>query len=142
MPTQAEDDNYYLGVALQTAKRSKANRKKVGAVLVTPSGIMIPGYNGTAPGADNSCENSEGLTKPEVIHAELNCIIKCSKEGISAKGSTIYVSLSPCLHCSSLLIASQVKRLVWYENYRCNAGLDLLRSAGLELLHLDKLTGD
>lgn len=136
MPSQYEDDLYYMQVARLTAQRSKALRKQVGACLVTPSGIIIPGYNGTAPGDTNFCEleTPEGLvTKPDVIHAELNCILKAAKEGVSVKGSTIYVTLSPCLACSAMLTAAQIERVVWYENYKCTQGLDKLATLGVKL---------
>ena len=140
MPKQIDLDGVYMGVALLHSQLSKANRAKVGACLVTDTGVVIPGYNGTPRGLDNACENfvvkprgqiGEFITKDEVIHAEFNAVLKCSLEGISTKNSTLYVTLSPCLRCSSMLVQAGVKRVVFREQYRDNSGVELLRSAGV-----------
>jgi dCMP deaminase len=134
MPKQIDLDGVYMGVALLHSQLSKANRAKVGACLVTETGVVIPGYNGTPRGLDNACERhyiTGSVTKDEVIHAELNAVLKCSLEGISTKNSTLYVTLSPCLRCSSMLVQAGVKRVVFREQYRDNSGVELLRSAGV-----------
>jgi dCMP deaminase len=134
MPKQIDLDGVYMGVALLHSQLSKANRAKVGACLVTDTGVVIPGYNGTPRGLDNACEfhsMTGSVTKDEVIHAELNAVLKCSLEGISTKNSTLYVTLSPCLRCSSMLVQAGVKRVVFREQYRDNSGVELLRSAGV-----------
>ena len=134
MPKQIDLDGVYMGVALLHSQLSKANRAKVGACLVTDTGVVIPGYNGTPRGLDNACEwysRTDSVTKDEVIHAELNAVLKCSLEGISTKNSTLYVTLSPCLRCSSMLVQAGVKRVVFCEQYRDNSGVELLRSAGV-----------
>lgn len=79
----ANMDDVYMGTAFLYARKSKAVRAQVGAVLVTETGILLPGINGTAAGTDNRCEDENGLTKIETIHAELNCLIKAAKEGVS-----------------------------------------------------------
>lgn len=141
MPSQRELDECYMQVALSHAKLSKATRKKVGACLVTSTGVIIPGYNGMSSGGSNECENNNWIpdeqpfgdmgyyalvTKPEVIHAELNCILKCAKEGISCLGSKIYITISPCLHCSEMLIQAGVVEVIYLEEYRCKEGIDNL----------------
>ena len=70
-------------------------------------------------------------TKPEVIHAELNCILKAAKEGVSVEDATIYTTLSPCVPCAAMLINAGIKELVWQETYRDTSGLDLLKQAGI-----------
>lgn len=139
MPTQQQLDEVYMGTALLHAKLSKARRKTVGAVLVTKTGVIIPGYNGTPAGLSNDCEEShicgsaEFLTtRKEVIHAELNCILKAAKEGVSVQDAAIYTTLSPCVPCAAMLTNAGIKELVWQETYRCTSGLDLLRQAGVE----------
>lgn len=67
-----------MGTALLYAKQSKANRAKVGAVLVTNTGIVIPGYNGTPTGTDNACEYENNVTLPSVIHAETISLRRCT----------------------------------------------------------------
>lgn len=142
MASQKELDSTYMGVALLHAKLSKARRSKVGACLVTVQGVCIPGFNGSPIGLDNNCEDklisykdnfkTETLvTKPEVIHAELNCILKAAKEGISCKDATAYVTLSPCVPCAAMLINAGITRLVYQDIYRDTQGLDLLQKAGI-----------
>lgn len=103
------------------ASLSRAERKQVGAVLVTTHGVIVPGWNGTAVGEDNACEHivdGELVTKPGVIHAEMNTILKCAKEGVSTLGATVYVTLSPCALCLGLLANAGVERIVYKERYR------------------------
>ena len=74
-----------MQIAELYAQESRATRAKVGAVLVTSTGVLIPGYNGTPSGWDNTCE-ADNKTLPYVLHAEMNCILKCAEEGVSTKG--------------------------------------------------------
>lgn len=140
MATQQQLDEVYMGTAILHSKLSKAKRSQVGAVLVTKTGVTISGYNGTPVGLHNDCEELELVgpemtgywelvTKPEVIHAELNCILKAAKEGVSVEGSTIYTTLSPCVSCSAMLINAGIKELVWQKTYRDTKGIDLLKEA-------------
>ena len=127
-------DYCYMQCAVNFSQLSKAVRKKVGAVIVTEHGVIIPGVNGTPSGCDNCCEiedMGELVTKPEVIHAELNCILKAAKEGVSIVGGTLYVSLSPCLPCSAMIKQSGIKRVVYLEEYRCKKGVDFLNNNGI-----------
>ena len=140
MANQKELDGVYMQTALAHASLSKAIRAQVGAVLVTSHGVTLTGYNGTPRGRDNCCEIDEWnghdqgtylVTKPEVIHAELNCIMKAAREGVSCIDSTVYVTLSPCVQCSAMMIQAGVKRLVYKTPYRDMAGLILLKEAGV-----------
>ena len=139
MPSSTyENDLVFMNCAIEFSTLSKAKRKKVGAVLVTKHGVLVPSVNGTPSGTSNICEeavfdgvSNKLVTKEEVLHSETNCLIKCSKEGISTLGSTIYITLSPCLKCSSMLIQAGVERVVYLEEYRCKKGLDFLRSCGI-----------
>ncbi len=136
MANQVELDCCYIKVAEAHARLSRAERKRVGACLVTQSGVIIPGYNGTPSGTDNACEDEvDGalVTKPEVIHAELNCILKAAKEGVSVVGSKLYVTLSPCLPCSAMLKQAGVSEIVYLEGYRDSSGIDYLRSHGVKV---------
>jgi dCMP deaminase len=134
MSTQSELDKTYIEMAGSFAKLSKARRAQVGALLVTPHGVLLSGFNGTPRGLDNNCEHEKDdalVTKPEVIHAELNCILKAAKEGVSVVDSTVYVTLSPCVQCSAMMIQAGVKRVVYRDSYRDNSGILLLESAGV-----------
>lgn len=141
MVNQKKLDEAYMGCARAIGAMSHAERKKVGAILVSSAGhgIIAEGYNGTPRGFDNVCEyeKSEGLvTKPEVLHAESNAIAKVARSTNSSSGSTLYVTLSPCFECSKLIIQAGIKRIVYEEEYRLLDGIDLLRKAGVEV---DKL---
>ena len=130
MPKQKEIDGAYLACARNFAAFSKSRRKQVGAVLVTQNSVVLPGYNGTPASTDNNCEfeTETGLvTKPEVIHAELNCILKAAKEGVNVQGSTVYVTLSPCVPCAAMLVQAGVKRVVYEEEYRSLDGVNYLK---------------
>ena len=126
------DDAVYIRVAKLHASLSKAERLKVGACIVTPSRVIIPGVNGLPKALGNTCEH-DGVTKPSVIHAELNCILKSQREGISIVGSTLYVTHSPCEHCASLIIETGIARVVYVEEYRSRQGLFNLALAGVEI---------
>ena len=117
------------------ASMSKAQRLKVGAVLVTSTGIVIPGYNGTPKGLDNTCEDYEGKTKLSVIHAELNCILKCSREGVSSQGSVVYMTHSSCQSCAAMLISAGVKEVIYADLYRDISGIGLLHEGHVLTRH-------
>jgi dCMP deaminase len=86
-------------------------------VLVKDGNVISFGYNGTPAGMDNGCEENN-VTKDEVIHAEMNSILKAAKSGNSVDGSTLYLSLSPCQNCCKLIIQSGIKRVVYLQDYR------------------------
>lgn len=144
MASQDDLDSVYMGTALLHARLSKANRAKVGAVLVTAHGVTLTGFNGTPAGTDNDCEielyqpagRKDLVTKPEVIHAELNCILKAAKEGISCVNSTIYVTLSPCISCSAMLIQAGVKKVYYKDLYRDQTGVKYLCNNGVDVIQL------
>jgi dCMP deaminase len=141
MAKQQDLDIVHMNAAMQYASLSRALRKKVGAVLVTRQGIIVPGFNGTPRGSDNSCEyvgeDDALITKSSVIHAELNCIMKAAREGVSVIDSTIYVTMSPCEPCSAMLIQAGVRRVVFADKYRCTAGLDLLKNSDILIEQLE-----
>ena len=118
------------------AKNSYCKRKQVGALIVKDRMIISDGYNGTPSGFENVCEDEIGATKPYVLHAEANAITKVAKSGNSSEGSTLYVTASPCLECSKLIIQAGIKRVVYHEDYRITDGIDLLRRAGIEVQQL------
>ena len=123
-------DHSYLEMAEIWAQNSYCKRRKVGALLVKDRMIISDGYNGTPSGFENICEE-DGVTKPYVLHAEANAITKVAKSGNSSEGATLYVTASPCLECSKLIIQSGIKRVVYRDEYRLTDGIDLLRRAGI-----------
>ena len=129
-------DHSYLEMAAIWAQNSYCKRRKVGALLVKDRMIISDGYNGTPSGFENICEE-DGVTKPYVLHAEANAITKVAKSGNSSEGATLYVTASPCLECSKLIIQSGIKRVVYRDEYRLTDGIDLLRRAGIDVERVD-----
>ena len=137
MPSQIDLDRTYLEMARVWAQLSKAERKKVGCLIVKDGQIISDGYNGTPKGYDNKCEiiNEKYLpqaenklqTKREVLHAESNALMKLAKSTNSSKDSTIYLTMSPCFDCAKLIIQAEVERVVCSEQYRITDGVDFLR---------------
>ena len=138
MPNQIDLDITYLKMAQEWGQLSKAKRKKVGCLIVKDGQIISDGYNGTPAGYSNECEfvNENFLpqaknkleTKPEVLHAESNALMKLAKSTNSSKGSTIYLTMSPCFECAKLIIQAGVVRVVYSETYRNLEGVGFLHS--------------
>lgn len=130
-------DASYMEMASIWAKNSYCKRRQVGALLVKDRMIISDGYNGTPSGFENICEDENGVTKPYVLHAEANAISKVAKSGNSSDGATLYVTASPCMECSKLIIQAGIKRVVYKDEYRLNDGIELLIRAGVEVVKLD-----
>lgn len=129
-------DERYLRMTKIWSENSYCTRRKVGAILVKDNMIISDGYNGTPSGFPNICEDSEGVTLPFVLHAEANAITKVARSNNSSEDSTLYVSTSPCMECTKLIIQAGIKRVVFSELYRICDGIDLLRKVGIEVVHL------
>jgi len=130
-------DQRYLKMATVWAQNSYCQRRKVGALLVKDKMIISDGYNGTPSGFENVCEDETGLTKPYVLHAEANAITKVAKSNNSSEGATLYVTSSPCLECSKLIIQAGIVRVVFSEPYHMNDGIELLERAGIEVVKVN-----
>lgn len=130
-------DRSYLKMAEVWAENSYCKRRKVGALIVKNNMIISDGYNGTPSGFENVCEDENGVTKPYVLHAEANAITKVAKSGNSSEDSTLYVTASPCLECSKLIIQAGIKRVVYKDAYRLQDGPDLLKKASIEVEQVD-----
>ena len=153
---QSKLDKVFLNIAKEIANLSYCTRSKVGAVIVKDGNIISFGYNGMPKSMDNCCEDKmymaydaggwidvdtieetwpfkdhlgqyRLITKSEVIHAESNAIIKAAKTGSAVDGSTLYLTLSPCLDCSKLILQSGIKRVVYLNEYRSTEGIDFLK---------------
>ena len=130
-------DQRYLKMADIWAQNSYCKRRKVGALLVKDKMIISDGYNGTPSGFENECEDEENKTKTYVLHAEANAITKVAKSGNSSLGATLYVTSSPCIECSKLIIQAGIKRVVFTENYRLEDGINLLKRANIDVEQVD-----
>lgn len=130
---QSKYDKAYLRIAKEWGQLSYCKRKQVGAIIVKDRMIISDGYNGTPSGFENCCEDTEGLTKWYVLHAEANAISKVARSTQSCEGATLYITLSPCKDCSKLIHQSGIKRVVYHEEYKDCSGIDFLRKAGVEI---------
>lgn len=130
-------DQRYLKMALIWAQNSYCKRRQVGALLVKDKMIISDGYNGTPSGFKNNCEDENNQTYPYVLHAEANAITKVAKSNNSSHGATLYVTSSPCMECSKLIIQAGIKRVVFYDSYRLEDGINLLKDANIEVVQIE-----
>ncbi len=133
---QEKYDIAYLKMAETWGKLSYCDRKKVGALIVKDRMIISDGYNGTPSGFENVCEDDEHFTKWYVLHAEANAILKVASSTQSCKEATLYITLSPCKECSKLIHQSGIIRVVYSKAYKDTSGLEFLKKAGVELVHV------
>lgn len=126
-------DQLLMATAEIWAQGSKAERLKVGAVIAREGRIIATGYNGTAPGDCNICEDSENRTKDSVIHAEENAILFCAKHGVRASGCAMYTLVAPCLACARKIVSVGIVRVVYRDTYRSTEGVELLQRLGVEV---------
>lgn len=132
-------DKRYLRMSTIWAENSYCTRRKVGAIIVKDQMIISDGYNGTPSGFENICEDNTGTTKPYVLHAEANAITKVARSNNSSDGATLYVTASPCVECAKLIIQAGIKRVVFNELYRITDGIDLLKRANIECVHIENI---
>ena len=123
-------------MAFEWAELSHCERRKVGAIIVKDRMIISDGFNGTPTGFENHCEDDDGYTKWYVLHAEANAILKVANSTQSCKGATLYITLSPCQQCSKLIHQAGIKRVVYANQYKDTSGLEFLKKANVELIHL------
>jgi dCMP deaminase len=141
---------FYLDVADRVSELSRARRLKVGAVIVKDHRILSYGYNGTPSGFDNNCEieiedpmgsigfGIHGLvTKPEVIHAEMNAILKVAQSNESTKDAVLFLTHSPCIECAKAILQSGIKTVHYKFDYRSLSGLELLQKGGVTVIRKD-----
>jgi len=133
MNKQDKRDHLYMKMARTWSENSYCERRKVGALLVKDQMIISDGYNGTPSGFENKCEDDNNTSFPYVLHAEANAITKVARSNNSADGATLYVTASPCMECSKLIIQCGIKRVVYGELYRLMDGVELLKKAGIQV---------
>lgn len=145
-------DEYFMGVALLAAMRSKDPNTQVGACIVDDEKrILSTGYNGFPSGCSDDefpWEREGGFTEtkyPFVVHAELNAILNARGKNLS--GAKIYVALFPCNECAKAIIQSGIKEIVYLSDKYANedntiASKKMLNAAGIKLTHLVPKTGE
>jgi dCMP deaminase len=143
----------YMKTAETFAELSHARRLHVGAIVVKDDRIISIGYNGMPAGWDNNCEDEIGhvlddanniveirlKTKPEVLHAETNCIAKLAKSNESGLGATMFITHAPCLDCAKLIYQSGIRSVFYRDNYRSTAGVEFLKKSGIEAEQLTEI---
>ena len=131
-----------MDVAERFAELSSARRLHVGAIVVKDDRIISIGYNGMPSGWDNNCEDeirypdAEGVTlktKPEVLHAETNCIAKLAKSNESGLGATMFITHAPCLDCAKLIYQSGIGSVLYRNSYRDTSGVTFLEKSGIQV---------
>ena len=140
-----------MDIAERISQMSHARRLQVGSVLVQNDSIISYGWNGMPSGWDNNCEDEIEerqhisavpgaytiktilITKPEVLHAEANCLMKVAKTTNSSLGSTLYITHAPCIGCAKLIHQSGVKTVYYKHIYRSEDGVEFLKNCKIEV---------
>ncbi len=141
-------DEYFMGIALLSAMRSKDPSTQVGACIVNKENrIVSVGYNGFPKGCsdeefpwERTAENQNDTKYPFVCHAELNAIL--NSHGREMSGSRIYVALFPCNECAKAIIQAGISEVVYIsDKYKdmdgCRASRRMLEAAGIKLTQFE-----
>lgn len=143
-------DHIYMELAGNLALRSHCVRAQVGAVLAKDTRIISLGYNGPPAGTYNCDEEwpAEGCPRDSkgscslALHAEQNAILYASKNNVSVEGSTLYVTLSPCIACARVIYSTGIKKVFFresyaaYKNISSDEGVEFLKKFGVEVEQL------
>ena len=126
-------DEYFIEIAQTVAERSTCDRAFVGCVLVNDDHrIISTGYNGSVVGNPHCDDTGHKMRDGHCIrtvHAEMNALLYCAREGISVKNSTCYITHFPCLNCTKSLIQAGIKKIIYKEGYRIDDfALELLKT--------------
>ncbi len=144
---------YFIEMAYLVAQRATCTRRKVGAVLVKNNQIISTGYNG-APKRVAHCSITGCLRKQlnvpsgqnhelcRGIHAEQNAIIQAAVNGTPINGSVLYCTTQPCIICTKMIINAEITKIFIAETYPDNMSLDMLDEAGVEVIYVDRKTGE
>jgi len=138
-------EEYFMGVALLAAGRSKDPNTQVGACIVSEDNIILStGYNGFPLGCSDDIysweREGEDTKYPYVVHAELNAVLNAN--GKSLKGARIYVALFPCNECAKAIIQSGIREIIYLsdkyaDSFSTLASKRMLDSAGVKYRRLE-----
>jgi dCMP deaminase len=133
----------YMDVAESFAKLSSAVRLQVGAIVVKDDRIISIGYNGMPSGWDNACEEvvppnewvefEQLKTKPEVLHAEMNALMKLAKSSESGNNAAIFITHSPCIDCAKGIYQAGIKEVYYKNDYHSSQGIEFLEKCELKI---------
>lgn len=135
-------NEYFIELAATVAQRGTCDRAYVGCVLVNSENrIVSTGYNGSIAGNPHCDEVGHTMRDGHciaTIHAEMNALLYCAKEGISTKGCICYVTHFPCLNCTKALIQAGISKIYYSEGYRINEyALVLLERNQIEAIQIN-----
>jgi dCMP deaminase len=143
---------YFIDMAYLVSTRSTCLRRKVGAVIVKNNQVISTGYNG-APKNVPHCSitgclrqqmNVPSGQRHELcrgVHAEQNAIVQAAVNGTSIQNAELYCTTQPCIICAKMIINSEIKRVFVAESYNDEMSLEMLTQANVELIKVDKETG-
>jgi dCMP deaminase len=129
--TRPTRNDMLMEIAGVVAKRSTCNRLAVGAVISRDARVLSMGYNGPAASLPH-CEHINGQPCDAAVHAEANAVAFAARNGIATNETILYVTHSPCLKCSQLIVNAGIHVCVYQNAYRVTDGIDLLQSAGVQ----------
>ena len=129
-----------MDLAVTVASRSTCDRAFVGCILVNKDNrIVSTGYNGSVAGNPHCDDVGHTMRNDHciaTIHAEMNAVLYCAKEGISLKGTICYVTHFPCLNCTKALIQAGISKIYYKEGYRIDPyAIELLNRNSIEYIH-------
>jgi dCMP deaminase len=139
-------DNIFMELAINIARRSHCVKRHVGAVLTKETRIISIGYNGPPAGTHNcdeewpeaGCERDSRGSCSLALHAEQNALMYAVKNNTNVEGSTIYLTLTPCLACARMILSMGIKRVIYlysyaeYKGLPKDEGIDFLERFGVE----------
>lgn len=139
----------FLSLADSIATWSKDPSRGVGAVIVSPMRqVLATGYNGLPRGFEDHNERLQRPVKYDlIVHAEMNAIIQCARNGVSPVAATMYSSFSPCIHCSLAIAQAGITKVVTKQidsgdehwNDSIEKSIMLFEEVGIEYIAVDGL---
>tara|TARA_B100000959_G_scaffold250132_1_gene278376 strand:- start:1851 stop:2297 length:447 start_codon:yes stop_codon:yes gene_type:complete len=143
-------DGRFLDLADSIATWSKDPSRGVGAVIVSPMRqVLATGFNGLPREFEDHIERLQRPVKYDlIVHAEMNAIIQCARNGVSPVDGTMYSSFSPCIHCTLSIVQAGITRVVtrsvakgdahWDESI--DKSISMFKEVGVEYVVLDAIT--
>lgn len=123
----------YMECAEAFAKTSAAVRLKVGCVIVSGDSIISEGLNGTPRGFHTNICEVNGHTRDEVVHAEMNALMKAARLGRPVDGARLYVTHAPCINCAKHVATAGISEVYYKSVYRDPQGLLFLENFGVKV---------
>jgi dCMP deaminase len=146
-------DVIYMELAQKLAQRSHCVKMHVGAVLTKDTRIVSLGYNGPPAGTHNcdvewpehGCPRDSKGSCSLALHAEQNAILYASKNNVSVEGSTLYITLSPCIACARIIFTTGIRKVIYLNSYAeykkipSDEGVDFLKKFGVDVVQFNTL---